>query len=252
MRIGVEHAVAQHLLEVGAEQRIGEALAVELKARERAHLGDLGAGNELHRQHARGAVVHHRLRDDDLGNLLEIAAEGDEVHRLLAEIELAQERLPEFIEHLVERKTPAELGVAFEKARDVVHRLEIGQHLRADAGALHLERDIAPVVQPRLVHLRDRRGGERPLVDRGKGAREPYAELIAQNFLDLGEGDRLAVVLQALERIGVRRRHDVGARREQLAELDPGGPEPFDVVGEVLGAWRGAVGLRRIVGQELG
>jgi hypothetical protein len=43
MRIGVEQAVAQHLLEVRAEERVGEALAVELDARERAERRDLRA-----------------------------------------------------------------------------------------------------------------------------------------------------------------------------------------------------------------
>ena len=52
MRIGVEQAVAQDLLEVGPEQRVREAIAVELAALQARELGDLGARNELHRQHA--------------------------------------------------------------------------------------------------------------------------------------------------------------------------------------------------------
>ena len=44
MRIGMEHAIAQYLLEIGAEQRVGQALAVELAALDARELGDLGPG----------------------------------------------------------------------------------------------------------------------------------------------------------------------------------------------------------------
>ena len=145
MRIGMEQAIAQHLLEVGAEQRIGQPFAVELEARERAQLGDLGAGDELHRQHARAGIGHDRLRDDDLGDRLQIVADGDEVQRLLAEVELAQHRLAELLEQERQPESPADLGVLVEKRRDLAERLEIIEHLLADSRALDLEGDCAAV-----------------------------------------------------------------------------------------------------------
>src|SRR5688572_1944145 len=72
MRIGVEQPVAQHLPQVGAEQRVGQTLAVELEARERAQRGDLASADELHGEHARGAVGEHRLGHADLLDLPEI------------------------------------------------------------------------------------------------------------------------------------------------------------------------------------
>ena len=65
VRIGMEEAVDQDLLEVGVEHFLGERGAVELHPGERAQVGDFFPGDELHREDARGAVIGDRRGDDE-------------------------------------------------------------------------------------------------------------------------------------------------------------------------------------------
>ncbi len=59
--------------------------------------------------------------------------------------------------------------------------------------------------------------------------------------LDLGERERLDVVLEAAQLGDDVRRHDVGARREQLAELDERRPELVEHLAEMPAAVRAVV-----------
>ena len=85
------------------------------------------------------------------------------------------------------------------------------------------------------MHLGDGRGRERRLVEDAEGLGQAHAELLGNDALDLGEGKRRHVVLQARERLGVGRRHDIGPHRQELAELDEGGSEGFDVGRKLFG-----------------
>lgn len=67
------------------------------------------------------------------------------------------------------------------------------------------------------MNLGDRRGGERIRVDLDKCVR---GKLAADDRLDLGGRHRWHLVHEARELLDVGVRHQVGARREQLAELD--------------------------------
>ena len=60
--------------------------------------------------------------------------------------------------------------------------------------------------------------------------------MLFRSLLDLGERERLDLVLQLLERIDVLGRHDVGTRGEDLAELDVRRPHLLQRVRERLGA----------------
>ena len=75
------------------------------------------------------------------------------------------------------------------------------------------------------MHLRDRRGR-----DRGAERREGLAQRLAERGRDRGFGlglrERRHAVLQRLEIARERRSDDIGARREELAELHVGRPEP--------------------------
>ena len=75
-----------------------------------------------------------------------------------------------------------------------------------------------------------------------EGLRDTHAEFGLHDLLDLGEGERPDVVLQPREGFEVGRGQKVCARREQLAELDVGGAEFFEVGGQLVGDWRGTLG----------
>jgi hypothetical protein len=61
--------------------------------------------------------------------------------------------------------TRAKVGAIAQESRDIVQRLEVGEHALAQARTLHLEHDLAPVLEARAVHLRHGGGGERLAVD---------------------------------------------------------------------------------------
>ena len=79
-------------------------------------------------------------------------------------------------------------------------------------------------IDGRLVHLRDGGGG-----DGGAELGEMILELAAERFLDgaarLRHGERRQVVLQQRQLAGELGADDVGARRQELAELDVAGAE---------------------------
>src|SRR5438045_2144435 len=101
MRIGMEKTVVQDLLQVGAKQRVGHAIAVELHARQRTELGELYALDQFHCEHTRAAVAENRLRHVDLRNVPQISREQHQMHRFLPEVELAQQRFAELVEELL-------------------------------------------------------------------------------------------------------------------------------------------------------
>src|SRR4051812_17443124 len=69
------------------------------------------------------------------------------------------------------------------------------------------------------VHLPDRRGGERLLVERDEEPLDRLPEILLDHPAHVGVRERAHVVLEAAELDDYVRRHDVGPRREQLAEL---------------------------------
>ena len=66
MRIGVEEAVDQNLLQVGPEQVLDQLVGIHLQERQRADLGDLLTRDVIHGEHAGGGVVGHRLRHHEV------------------------------------------------------------------------------------------------------------------------------------------------------------------------------------------
>jgi hypothetical protein len=98
------------------------------------------------------------------------------------------------------------------------------------------------------MHLAERRGRDRFPLERSNAldSRTPSSSWTMS--LDVSEGKRLDVVLEAGERLQIGRRQQIGARREQLAELDEGRPELFQIGGK--GARLRSVALDLLAGVE--
>lgn len=138
-----------------------------------------------------------------------------------------------------------------EDLRDVLHGRKVQRQPLADVGALHLDGNVAPVPQRGAVHLSQRCGGERFRVERREVLRDAQPQLLADDALDAGVGERIDRILEARQRLEVRRRQQVGARRQQLPELDVGGTEPLEISGELLrgrraGRGAGVFGAERL------
>src|SRR6185436_3112004 len=105
-----------------------------------------------------------------------------------------------------------------------------------DARPLHLDGDFAPAAEHGAMHLPERRGGNRQPIELDERVRNADTELLADRPLDVFVGKWLDVVLQAGERLEVRGRKEVRARREELTELDERRAERLEVARERLGA----------------
>lgn len=127
----------------------------------------------------------------------------------------------------------------------VQDRQVLAQGLR-DVRSLHLHHHRTAIAQRRGMHLRHRAGRQRFVIE----AAEQGGDARVQFFLDHRahgrDRHRRHIVLHALQRTHVGRRHHVRAGRQRLADLDEGGAERFQIVDELFGLARGnLVGLVR-------
>ena len=112
-------------------------------------------------------------------------------------------RVPELVDHPRKVVTLAGLASRRHELRDFRKRVEISADLLGNAGPLHFHRHHPAVSQRGPVHLSQRGCGNRTLFEHGEGFRQPHAELLFDDLLDLFEGHGLHVVLQPRQRIEV-------------------------------------------------
>ena len=103
----------------------------------------------------------------------------------------------------------------------------------------------AAAAQHGAVHLAERRGGDRFRLEGLERLGQADAQLLLHDPLDVGVRKRSDVVLQARERLEVRGRQQVRARRQELSELDEGRTELLEIV-------RKGPGLGGVAGQRPG
>jgi hypothetical protein len=102
---------------------------------------------------------------------------------------------------------------------------EVAHDLAARARPLHLDDHALARLEARRVHLRDRPGRERLRVDLGEDVLPRDAELLLHHGHDLGLRERRDAILERRQLVHDLLREEVGARREDLAELREGRPE---------------------------
>ena len=161
VRVAGELVVAVHAAEEEAEDDLADAVArglVHLLDRVEARARDVLAD-----QHALARQRGHDVRHDDERVAAEDAREPALVLRLELVVELVADARADLLGG----------GLDVEPRRDALHQpqdqpevLHVGPHGLGDARVLDLDRDVAPVVQPRAVDLADRGRGDRVLVER--------------------------------------------------------------------------------------
>src|SRR4030095_919858 len=115
MRVGVKETVHEHLLQIGLEQFVGEAAAIECRSRKRRQLGDGLSCDVLHREHGASAEVGHRQRDANARELLQILGNHAEGGRLTLVIQFMQQRALKLFQHFVELIPSCQLCVALKE-----------------------------------------------------------------------------------------------------------------------------------------
>src|SRR5262249_26426200 len=111
---------------------------------------------------------------------------------------------------------------------DPRHGPDVTAYETRDPGALHLDHYLLATRQARGVHLRDRRGGDRLLLEPGEGALERRPEILLDDPPDEPEGLRRDLRAAALELVDQLGREEAVARRHDLAELDVRRAQPLE------------------------
>ncbi len=155
----------------------------------------------------------------------EVAVEAVGVSGLVPVVQLLADRAGELVDDLARVDEVEHPHALLRKPRSLVHQLEVCVDLARRVRALDLDDDLAPVRQHGAVNLADRRRGERLGLELEEEALDRLPELLADQPLDLGERDLPDVVLEPAQLGDDVRRHDIGARGKELAELDERRPE---------------------------
>ena len=227
VQVAVEQPMAQPALEDTEQQCFDQFGAVEAALADLGDIVDTHAGDSFHRQDALAGQIPVHLRHPDVAAQRGGMHVGHpRVHRLglEAKVQFFGEVVGEVGHHVLCGEPPPHLGQLHE-LRTALEDLEIGGHSATDAGPLDLDHDLFTGVQGRVVRLRDRRRGERLLVER----LEQVGRVVTEFFLEqpvygLGIGGRHPVQ-QTAELAAQRFAEGPWARRDDLSELDIGGAE---------------------------
>ena len=220
--------MAEHLREEDLHAVLGEPLDVRAATPELGDLADQHAVDALHHHHVAAAQVPVHLGHVQQVGILEVAPQLRGVRRLAHQVELVEDGLLVLADDLGGSQAAA-LGVVIAReAREHVHHLEIALDIRAHAGPQHLDDDLPAVLEHRRVHLRDRCGRQRRLVEalEGLGDRPTVGTLDDRPRLGAREGRH--AVLQLRELVGDVGRQQVAPRGERLAELDEDRPQRLE------------------------
>ena len=199
----------------------------------RAHAVDvvvLEAVQPLHDEHASGHQRWVGTGHDDRG-LARVAQDVRDVEHVLAlepEVEFLEHRLGE---ELDERGRVGETGdgdLADEPRRDPSHRADVAADQASDLRSLHLHDDVLAGREPRRVHLRDRSRRECLAVEEGENLFERAAEFLLDDPSHGLEGLGRHLVAAELKLLDEFVGKDALARRDDLSELDVGGPEHLE------------------------
>ena len=175
------------------------------------------------------------LRDDDPVEVGQVVGQEPEVGGLTPVIELGQHAPAELFDHGSEPERFPGFGVPVGQSGHLGDRLEVLDDAAGDVGALDLDGDLAAVVQTGVVDLAEGRRSHRVGVEGGEPPLDRNPELLLHDGLHHLERERGTVLLEAGQCLDVGRRKQVGPGGEQLAELDEGRPEPFEISGERFG-----------------
>ena len=142
---------------------------------------------------------------------------------LALEIELLGDHLANLVVVGVE---PLHRNEHLHDGHDPADGLEIEPRDLIDVLVLHLDRDASPVEKVSLVYLTERSAGQRTSLEPREHLIDRTSEIGKNAMLDVLEGPRRNLILQAFEPGAKLLREEVGHDAEQLADLDE---EPLEL-----------------------
>src|SRR5438034_6318374 len=152
MGVRVEHAVHEHHLAIGSKNPLRERWPVDAELLERVEVGHLRSDDEFRGKHALGRQLLDYGREMHLAAAGKVRRDRRDVPRFLPEIELLADHLRDVG---VIRVEPANAHHELHEPENVAEDLEVELRDRLDVRVLQLQRHAPPVVQSRLVYLRE-------------------------------------------------------------------------------------------------
>ena len=176
---------------------------------------------------------------------------------LVAQVHLLADLHPEAVEQL--QGGPGHLvpGLAHQELEQRLHQVEVGGHHVLDPGAQHLDRHLAPVVQPGPVDDGDGGPADRLGIEVGERVAQRHPEVVLDPLAHLGERHRRSGVEAGPELVGHLVAEHAGGRGDDLAELHERAAEVLEGLAERTGelgrrqravaevrSWRRASGVK--------
>ena len=236
MHVGVEEAVAQRMAQEALDHRAAEALQIEALGFERGAIGRAACRRSIPASARRARCDPSRPPARGNPDRPWCSPPSPRARPLrAADPSRSRPSGASVVDHLDQPQPPRLGRQALGLARGEEKRVEIDLEAPLDAGPQHLDRDGAAAAVGHdlgAMHLRDRGGG-----DRRAEAREQLASAACRTRLRprasasaCGNG---AILSCRLSRSRASRGADhVRPRRQELAELHVGGPEPGQRGGE--------------------
>ena len=222
MHIRVEKPVAQRVLQEQLQNPRADGNGVQTGGLDRVDIAHRDALGPAKGHHPTRAVPPHGRGNDETVILGGIGHKFGRRRRLKPQVQFAMHDALKMGDDIGRTQTPRRGRDQFDHPCGKVERVDVLLERAVDTGAQNLDRDLlAGFGQNGLVHLCDGRGGygfaelREHLVQRG-----------VQFLFDRGLGQiarkRRQLILQDAQLHGQIFAHDIGARRQDLAELDIG------------------------------
>ena len=243
----MEEAVAEHLVEEGGGGLGEDGADIVAGGDERGAVVDADADDALQRQHALAGAPPVDARHAEIGIAGEILGELGGGGGFEPQIHLDAHRLGEGAHDLDRlQAAQARLG-ALDEAGEPEEEVDVAREGGGDAGAQDLDRDLLAVGGDGEMDLGDRGGGDRHVLEGGeealRSARPNSASTMARAA---SPGKRRQTILQLRQVGGDLLAEEIGAGRQELAELDEAGAERVQRRGEALARpRRGEHGIAR-------
>mmetsp|Transcript_17933 Transcript_17933/g.69473 ORF Transcript_17933/g.69473 Transcript_17933/m.69473 type:complete len:350 (-) Transcript_17933:199-1248(-) len=227
MQVSVDEVVDEDHLEVSVEAKRGQLL-LELRvllALLCEELGDVRTLLEALHQHSFGAEGQDRLREADVGEVLEALRERLEVLRLHQKVHLVDHAAHERARRLLQVH-PCHPGQLLQPVSDGADDAEVLRDGVGDVRVADLDGHLLALVRDGDVHLGNCTAGDWSGVEFAEELLHLHAVGRAHLLLREGKGMRRHRAVQPRQALAHGQGEEVGPRRRPLAKLDHAGAHP--------------------------
>ncbi len=248
MRIGVEHADLEELLEIRFGQPVGQALAIDGGVAVAEQGLQVPAGQLFESQHAGPGEVPADHGHADAFLVGERLADARGGRGFADEVHLAAQRLRQLLDKLA-RSIGAQFGQeVLGRLGEPVEDVHVQGDDAFDVRASHLHHHVHAVERGGAIDLSDGAARKGRFVHLAERLCHGHLEFVLDDAARDGRIERRHLVLQAAQLLERFERDEIGPRGERLGQLHEGGPELFADACEPASDGRGTGGYGLVLG----